>query len=60
MKENDRCTFNTLSKNMKSVADKRFPLNKPSSENSWAFIRFAKGEFGKDTPIQQCSVHFTG
>jgi hypothetical protein len=60
MKENDRDTFNTLRKNMKSVADKLFPLDKPSSDNSGAFIRFVKGEFGKDTPIQQCCVHFTG
>jgi hypothetical protein len=58
MKENDRCAFNTLRKNMKSVADKRFPLDKPSSDNSGAFIRFAKGEFSKNTLIQQCSVHF--
>ncbi len=61
-KENDCGAFNTLRKNMKSVADKLFPLNKSSSDKSGAFIRFTKGESGKpeDTPIQQCCVHFTG
>ncbi len=38
----------------------RFPLDKPSSDNSWTFIRVAEVEFGKEMPIQQCCVHFTG
>ncbi len=38
---------------------KRFPLDKQSSDNSGSFLKFAKKEFGKDNPIQQCGVHFT-
>jgi hypothetical protein len=35
-------------------------IDQPLSDNSWTFIKFAKKEFGKDVPIQQCCVHFTG
>jgi hypothetical protein len=45
---------------MRGEGIKRFPLDKPSSDNSGTFIKFAKKEFGKDVPIQQCAVHFTG
>jgi hypothetical protein len=60
IKEHDRGPFNTLRKNMKKESIKSFPLDKPSSDNSGTFIKFAKKEFGKDVPIQQCGVHFTG
>jgi hypothetical protein len=58
--EHDRGQFRILRNNMKEVAIKRFPLDKPSSDNSGAFIKFAKAEFGKEVAIQQCGVHFTG
>jgi hypothetical protein len=35
-------------------------IAKPSIDNSSAFIKFAKKEFGKHADIQQCCVHFTG
>jgi hypothetical protein len=60
IKEHDRGAFNTLRRNMKTESIKRFPLDKPSSDNSGTFIKFAKKEFGKDIPIQQCCEHFTG
>jgi hypothetical protein len=59
IKEHDRGAFNTLRQNMKKESIKRFPLDKPSSDNSGTFIKFAKKEFGEDIPIQQCCVHFT-
>jgi hypothetical protein len=60
IKEHDRGFFHTLRKSMRGEGIKRFPLDKPSSDNSGTFIKFAKKEFGKDVPIQQCAVHFTG
>jgi hypothetical protein len=60
IKEYDHGVFNTLRRNMIMESIKRFPLDKPSSDNSGTFIKFEKKEFGKDVPIQQCGVHFTG
>jgi hypothetical protein len=39
---------------MKTVSIKRFSLDMPSSDNSGTIIKFAKKEFGKDVPVQQC------
>jgi hypothetical protein len=49
IKEEDRGAFNTLRRNMKSESVKRFPLDKPSSDNSGSFLKFAKKNFGKET-----------
>jgi hypothetical protein len=36
------------------------PLDKQLSDNSRAFIRSVKAKIGKQVPIQQCCVYFTG
>jgi hypothetical protein len=51
--------FRTLCQNMKLESAKRFLLDKQLSDIIWAFIKFAKAEFCKQAPIQQCCVHFT-
>ncbi len=52
--------FNILRKSMRNQDPKKLPVPKPSSDNSLAFIKLAKKEFGKHVDIQQCCVHFTG
>ncbi len=58
--EHDKGYFHIFHNNLKDLAIKHFPLEKPSSESSGAFIKIVKQEFGQGVPIEQCCVHFTG
>jgi hypothetical protein len=60
LRRHDVKDFKTLRLDQRDAAPQKFPIAKPSSDNSSAFIKFAKKEFGKDAAIQQCGVHFTG
>ncbi len=50
-KEDDVSIFSILHNNMLDVPIKCFTLDKPSSDNSWAFIKLAKKDFGRDVAI---------
>jgi hypothetical protein len=50
-KEHDICEISILCKNMLDAAIKLFPLDKPSSDDREAFVKFAKKEFGRDVAI---------